>query len=69
MSAEANKALVRRFYEQVWGAGNYDVADEVFAPDYVRHDFRSGDPTPGPEGQALGLMQQLEAPVYAGGAQ
>ena len=51
MSAEANKALVRRFYEQVWGAGNYDVANEVFAPDYVRHDFRAGDPMPGPEGQ------------------
>ena len=51
MSAEANKALVRRFYEEVWGSGNYDVADEVFAPDYVRHDFRPGDPSPGPEGQ------------------
>jgi predicted ester cyclase len=51
VSAEANKALLRRFYEKVWGSGNYDVADEVFAPDYVRHDFRPGDPTPGPEGQ------------------
>jgi steroid delta-isomerase-like uncharacterized protein len=51
VSAEANKALVRRFYEEVWGSGNYDVADEVFAPDYVRHDFRSGEPTPGPAGQ------------------
>jgi steroid delta-isomerase-like uncharacterized protein len=51
VSAEANKALVRRFYEEVWGSGNYDVADEVFAPDYVRHDLRAGDPLPGPEGQ------------------
>ena len=51
MSAEANKALVRRFYEEVWGSGNYDVADEVFAPEYVRHDLRAGDPVPGPEGQ------------------
>ena len=51
MSAEANKALVRRFYEEVWGSGNYDVADEVFAPHYVRHDLRAGDPVPGAEGQ------------------
>ena len=51
MSAEANKALVRRFYEEVWGSGNYDVADEVFAGDYVRHDLRAGEPEPGPEGQ------------------
>ena len=51
MSEEANKALVTRFYEEVWGRGNVDVADEVFADDYERHDFRSGNPTPGPEGQ------------------
>ena len=51
MSEAANKALVRRFYEEVWGKGNLDVADELFADDYERHDFRSGDPTRGPGGQ------------------
>ena len=51
MSEKANAALVRRFYEQVWANGNLDVADEVFADDYERHDLRAGDPTPGPEGQ------------------
>ena len=51
MSKEANEALVRRFYEEVWGRGNLDVADEVFAAGYVRHDFRAGDPAPGAEGQ------------------
>lgn len=40
-----------RFYEQVWGAGELDVADEVFAPDYVRHDLRPTQALPGPEGQ------------------
>jgi steroid delta-isomerase-like uncharacterized protein len=49
--SEANKALVRRFYEEVWGRGNLDVADEVFADEYERHDFRAGDPAAGPEGQ------------------
>jgi steroid delta-isomerase-like uncharacterized protein len=51
MSEEANKALVRRFYEEVWSRGNLDVADEVFADEYERHDFREGEPSPGPEGQ------------------
>jgi len=51
MAAEDNKALIRRFYEEVWGKGNLDVADEVFASDYVRHDLRAGVAAPGPEGQ------------------
>jgi steroid delta-isomerase-like uncharacterized protein len=51
MSEEANKALVRRFYEEVWSRGNLDVADEVFADEYERHDFREGEPSAGPEGQ------------------
>ena len=46
-----NKALIRRFYEEVWQRGNLGVADEVFADQYERHDFRTGEPTPGPEGQ------------------
>jgi steroid delta-isomerase-like uncharacterized protein len=48
---EANKALVRRFYDEVWGRGNLDVCDEVFAADYARHDLRAGEAEPGPEGQ------------------
>ena len=51
MSEDANKALVRRFYEEVWARGNLDVADEVFADRYERHDFRAGEPERGPEGQ------------------
>jgi steroid delta-isomerase-like uncharacterized protein len=51
VSAEANKALVRRFYEEVWVRGNLDAADEVFADDYVRHDLRATEAVPGPDGQ------------------
>jgi len=51
VSVEENKALIRRFYEEVWGRGNTDFAFEVFADDYVRHDFRQSDPPPGPSGQ------------------
>lgn len=51
MSVDANKALIRRFYEQVWDKGNLDVADEVFAADYIRHDLRQTAAPPGPPGQ------------------
>jgi steroid delta-isomerase-like uncharacterized protein len=51
MAAEVNKQLVRRFYEEVWARGNVDVADDVFARDYVRHDLRATEAAPGPEGQ------------------
>jgi steroid delta-isomerase-like uncharacterized protein len=47
-----NKAVVLRFYAEVWGRGNVAYAHEVFAADYVRHDVRQTDPPPGPEGQA-----------------
>ncbi|HEX4999831.1 MAG TPA: ester cyclase [Terriglobia bacterium] len=51
MSLEDNKALVRRFCEEVWNKGNVDAARDIFAADYVRHDLRPGNPLPGPEGQ------------------
>src|SRR6266487_1421972 len=51
MTLEQNKKLVRRFYEEVWINGNLEVAEEVFAPNYRRHDLRPGNPTSSPEGQ------------------
>jgi predicted ester cyclase len=36
MSAEANKALVRRFYEEI-DRGNIDAMDELVAEDYLDH--------------------------------
>jgi steroid delta-isomerase-like uncharacterized protein len=47
-----NKALVARFFDQVWNRGNVEVAHEVFADDYVRHDLRPSQALPGPAGQA-----------------
>jgi len=51
MSTDRNKALVRRFYEEVWDRGNTGFASEVFANDYVRHDLRPTEALPGPAGQ------------------
>lgn len=52
MSVEGNRAIVQRFYDEVWNEGNVDVASEVFAEDYVRHDLRPTQALPGPGGQA-----------------
>jgi predicted ester cyclase len=38
VSVEENKALVRRFYEEVWNNGNYDVVHELVADDGARYD-------------------------------
>jgi steroid delta-isomerase-like uncharacterized protein len=38
MSAEDNKAIVRRFVEEVWNKGNLGIIDEMFSPDWVEHD-------------------------------
>jgi inosine-uridine nucleoside N-ribohydrolase/predicted ester cyclase len=32
---ESNKAVVRRYYEEVWGHGNLDILDELLDPSYV----------------------------------
>ena len=37
MSAEENKAVVRRYIEEVWNEHNQSVTDEVVAPDYLNH--------------------------------
>jgi steroid delta-isomerase-like uncharacterized protein len=41
MSTEANKAIVRRFYEEVFNQRNVDAIDELVQPEFLNH-----DPTP-----------------------
>jgi steroid delta-isomerase-like uncharacterized protein len=43
--------LIRRFYEELWNRGATAIADELFAPDHIRHDLRPGVAPAGPEGQ------------------
>jgi steroid delta-isomerase-like uncharacterized protein len=38
MSAEENKAIVRRFLDEAWNMGELSVLDEICAPSYVYHD-------------------------------
>jgi steroid delta-isomerase-like uncharacterized protein len=51
VSVEANKALARRWFEDLFNAGNVEVADEIIAPDHVNHDPTLPDIPTGTEGQ------------------
>lgn len=46
--AEDNKAIVRRFYEEVFNQGREEVIDEIISPDYV--DYGHEPPGRGTEG-------------------
>ena len=37
MSTEENKAIARRWNDEIWGKGNFAIIDELFAPDFVWH--------------------------------
>jgi steroid delta-isomerase-like uncharacterized protein len=37
MSAEDNKALIRRFVDEVQSGGNIDLVDEICSPEFVNH--------------------------------
>jgi steroid delta-isomerase-like uncharacterized protein len=49
MSEATNKAISRRADEELFNRGNLDVADELFAPDFVYHDPATGEDLSGPE--------------------
>jgi steroid delta-isomerase-like uncharacterized protein len=49
--SEENKAIARRVLGEVFsGQGDLEVADELFAPDFVGHDPASPEDIRGPEG-------------------
>jgi SnoaL-like polyketide cyclase len=43
-------ALIQRVVDEIWNAGNVDLADELFAPTYVNHGGLIPDLVQGPEG-------------------
>ena len=49
MTSEDNKALVRRFYEEI-DKGNIDVLDELVAENYIDHNPPPFPVAPGREG-------------------
>ena len=61
MSVEDNKALTRRFYDEVINQGNLDLIDELVAEDFVEHEVFPGLPTTGPEAPKAALGMFLAA--------
>ena len=49
MAEEHNAALVRRAVEEIWNRGALDVADMLFAADYINHAGLIPDLLRGPE--------------------
>jgi len=56
MSTEANKSLVRRYYEDVLNGGNVGLLDELAVPDYDEH-----SPFPGQPNGIEGLKARIGA--------
>ncbi|MFF8280987.1 ester cyclase [Streptomyces lateritius] len=54
MSVESNKALVRRFYEEVLNGRRTEIVDELAAMDYEEH-----DPLPGQREGREGLKDRV----------
>ena len=38
MQTEENKNIVRRLWEEVWNQNKLNVCDEIFDPEYARHE-------------------------------
>jgi predicted ester cyclase len=62
MSTEANKAIVRRFFEEAFEQGNLAVLDEILAPNSVSSGPNAlpGMPT-GPEGAKMTITMYRNA--------
>jgi predicted ester cyclase len=54
---ETNKAVLKRFWEEVWDQGKLDVVDEIFHPNFVDHGLAPGLTQQGPEGAKEAVMQ------------
>ena len=60
MSTEDNKAIVRRFFEEVQNQGNVAVVDELLAPNILLHfDFPSDVPVPAEMQLSLEEIKQV----------
>ncbi|MBM3944959.1 MAG: ester cyclase [SAR202 cluster bacterium] len=61
MSEEANKAIVRRVFEELINRHKLDVAYEVFAPEYLFEDPLLKQPIRGPKGFRDLIAMYLDA--------
>jgi len=48
--AAHNRAVVQRYFDEVWNQGKVEVLDELLAQDYVNHSSSIPNVPPGPDG-------------------
>ena len=48
MPTKTNEVLIRRVIDAIWNGGDLDVADELFASDYINHNGLIPDIVRGP---------------------
>ena len=61
MSSASNKAIITRWIEEGWNAGNLDVADELYTPGFFAASMEEGVPDlHGPEA-AKAMVQRLRS--------
>ena len=68
MEPEANKALIRSFFEKVINAGNLDVMDQILSTDFLSHEaLPPGMLPPGRAGakQLFGMLHNAFPDLHA----
>ena len=60
--SEENKAVVRRWVEEVQSAHRFEVMEEIFATDIVNHDHAGGLPSP----QGIEGIREFFKGMFAG---
>jgi predicted SnoaL-like aldol condensation-catalyzing enzyme len=61
MAAEQNRRLVRQAIDEIWNGGHLELADRVFAPDYVNHGGLIPDLVHGPEAIKVSVVLYRKA--------
>jgi steroid delta-isomerase-like uncharacterized protein len=59
MNADESRAVVGRFYDELWNGRALDVADEIFAPDCITHQLQSGAEIAGAPRDAEAVKQHV----------
>jgi len=47
---DRNKAIIERYFYEVWNQGKLAILNELMSPDYINHSPGMPNPPPGPEG-------------------
>jgi steroid delta-isomerase-like uncharacterized protein len=56
----STSATARRFFDEIWSQGDFDLVDELFAPEYVGHPSGPEEAVRGPAGvkQYIGSLRE-----------